>query len=92
MSTEGQALLLAASGKRLRENTVACTSLDEIGVAIEAGKFAIYEWDQNPEFEKIIKERFKATTRCIPFEGQFTDELLELTQEGTVRIIVARSF
>ncbi|MDP2395651.1 MAG: hypothetical protein Q8S84_01535 [bacterium] len=35
---------------------------------MENGKFVIYEWDKNPEFEVIIKERFKATTRCIPFE------------------------
>jgi prolyl-tRNA synthetase len=92
MNEEGQAKLLADSRRRLEENTVACFGMEDIGNAIEAGKFAICEWDQDPEFEKEIKEKFKATTRCIPFEGQFTDELLPLTKEGTVRVVVARSF
>jgi prolyl-tRNA synthetase len=92
MSEEGQALLLATSKKRLQENTVACHSLEEVGIAIEQGKFALYEWDENPELEGILKERFKATTRCIPFEGQFTDAILPLTREGTVRVVIARNF
>lgn len=66
--------------------------MEDIGRAMESGKFGLYEWDQNPEFEKEIKEKFKATTRCIPFEGQFTDVLLPLTREGTVRVVVARNF
>ncbi len=92
MNEEGQAKLLADSRKRVEENTVACFSMEGIGTAIESGKFAIYEWDQNPEFEKEIKEKFKATTRCIPFDGQFTDELLPLRGKNTVRVIIARSF
>jgi hypothetical protein len=28
--------------------------------------FALYEWDLDPNFEIEIKEKFKATTRCIP--------------------------
>lgn len=50
------------------ENTVACETLEEVGIAVEAGKFALYEWDKNPEMEKEIKEKYKATTRCIPFD------------------------
>ena len=89
---EGQALLLAMSNERVRANTVVCTTLEEIGAAVEAGKFALTLWDQNPEFEKMIKDQFKATTRCIPFEGQFTDKLLPIVPEGQVRVIVGRSF
>jgi prolyl-tRNA synthetase len=92
MSDEGQAALFAASHDRLRANTVACNSLEEVGAAVEAGKFALTLWDQNPEFEVIIKERFKATTRCIPFEGQFTDELIPVVPAGMVRVVVGRSF
>ena len=92
MLDEWQKQLFATSRKRLQENTVPCFSIEDIGRAIESGKFAIYEWDQNPEFEKEIKEKFKATTRCIPFEWQFTDSLLPLTKKDTVRVIVARNF
>lgn len=71
---------------------VACHSLEEIGTVLEQGKFAIYEWDQNPEFETIIKEKYKATTRCIPFAGQFTDKLLTVKNPNSVVVIVARAF
>ena len=92
MHTRWQNILLENSRTRLHENIVACSSIEEVGHAIEAGKFAIYEWDQNPEFEKEIKEKFKATTRCIPFEGQFTDHLLTIKDPKNVRVIIARNF
>ena len=92
MNEEGQISLLESSQKRLIENTVACHTLEELWQAVEGGKFALYEWDKNPEFEKIIKEKYKATTRCIPFSGQFTDELLALKNPENVRVIVARNF
>ena len=92
MHTQGQDMLLEKSRTRLHENIVACSNIEEIGQTIEAGKFAIYEWDQNPEFEKEIKDRFKATTRCIPFEGQFTDHLLTIKNPKNVRVIIARNF
>jgi prolyl-tRNA synthetase len=92
MNVEWQARLLANSRERLEKNTVACMSMEDIGAAIEAGKFWLYEWDLNPEFEKEIKEKYKATTRCIPFDWQFTDTLLPLTKSWTVRVIIARNF
>lgn len=92
MHEEGQKTLLENSTKRLRENTVACATLEEVGQAIEAGKFALYEWDGNPEMEKEIKEKWKATTRCIPFEGQFTDSILTLKNPKNVKIVIARNF
>lgn len=92
MHEEGQKTLLANSRKRLEENTVACATLEDVGVAIENGKFALYEWDGNPEMEKGIKDRFKATTRCVPFVGQFTDELMELKDPKNVKVVIARNF
>jgi len=92
MMAEGQVELLKRSRERLLSNVVACETLEDIWVAIEKGQFAIYEWDRNPVFEDIIKDKFKATTRCIPFEGQFTDDLLTLKDSKNVKVIVARAF
>lgn len=92
MLEEWQKYLFDKSAERLKNNIVACYSLEDIWNAVESWKFAIYEWDKNPEFEKEIKEKYKATTRCLPFEWQFTDDLLKLTKDNTVRVIVARAF
>lgn len=92
MFEEGQAELFSRSRERLQNNIIACHSMDELWEVLEQGKFAIYEWDRNPKFEEEIKEKFKATTRCIPFAGQFTDKLLELKNPNNVRVIVARAF
>lgn len=89
---EGQNELFKRSQQRLRENTIACDTLEQVGEAVENGKFAIYEWDWNPELEEIIKERFKATTRCLPFEGQFTDDVLQLKNPQNKKVIIARAF
>jgi len=74
------------------ENTIACTTLEEVGAALESGQFALYAWDRNPELEVIIKDRWKGTTRCIPFDGQFTDTLLPVIGPNCTRVIIARSF
>lgn len=91
-SDKWQNELFIKSRERLRNNIVACYSIEDIWNAINQWKFAIYEWDLNPEFEKIIKDKFKATTRCIPFEWQFTDSMLDLKNNSNVRVIVARAF
>lgn len=89
---QGQRILFEKSQKRLRENTVVCNNEAEIGAAVEAGKFALYAWDGDEKFEQHIKTTYKATTRCIPFAGQYTDELLPESTEGTMRTIFARAF
>lgn len=89
---KGQTALLERSKKRLRDNTVVCSNETEIAAAVEANKFALYAWDGDEKFEAHIKTTYKATTRCIPFAGQFTDELLPSIPEGTMRTIFARAF
>lgn len=91
-SEEGQEELRRRSRERLENNVVACRSMDEIGAALEDSKFALYEWDKNPAFEGEIKEKFKATTRCIPNKGQFTDGILSVQNPNNVAVIVARAF
>ena len=92
MLDEWQNELFKRSSERLKSNIIPCYNLEEIWNALENWKFAIYEWDQDPQLEIVIKEKFKATTRCIPFEWQFTDELLELKDKNNVRVIIARAF
>gem|GEM_PF-772278 len=89
---QGQKILFEKSQKRLRENTVLCETESDIAAAVEAGKFALYAWDGNETFEKHIKETYKATTRCIPFAGQFIDELMPNLESGKMRTIFARAF
>jgi len=92
MLEEWQNILLNNSRKRLEENTIACYSIEEIWEVVWEGKFALYEWDWNVDFEKIIKDKYKATIRCIPFKGQFTDDLLEKKNEDNHIVILARNF
>lgn len=61
-------------------------------MVLESGKFALYPWDRNPEMEAIIKDRWKGTTRCIPFIGQFTDTFFEKRDPNLSYVIIARSF
>jgi hypothetical protein len=65
---------------------------------VEDSKFAIFEWDENDnikdsKLEAEIKEKFKATTRCIPNLGQFKiiDDF-QLKRENTIKVIIARAF
>jgi prolyl-tRNA synthetase len=91
MLADGQKDLLRRSEERLRENTVACSSLDDIVKAIEAEKFVLYNWDLNPQFEIDIKESCKATVRCLPFEGQWVDDVMD-RESGKQLTLIARNF
>lgn len=91
--TEWQQILLDKSTERLQNNIIPCYTIEEIWKAIENWKFAIYEWDLDPEFEIEIKNKFKATTRCIPNSWQFKSiDDFELKWNNTVKVIVARAF
>jgi prolyl-tRNA synthetase len=88
-----QKILKEKSKERLENNIVQCNSFEEIWIAVEEWKFALYEWDKNPKLEADIKEKFKATTRCIPDEWQFSViDKFELKNQNNVKVIIARSF
>lgn len=90
--------LYKKSKERLENNIATCYTTEEIWEALESGKFAIYEWDKSDnkvwsKFEAEIKEKFKATTRCIPDPGQFkVIDDFKLKKENTIKVIVARAF
>ena len=89
---KGQEALLEKSRNSLRKNTVVCHNESDIAAAVEAGKFALYAWDGDEKFETHIKTTYKATTRCMPFAGQFTDDLMPEIEQGKMRTIFARAF
>lgn len=91
MLLDGQESLLKKSEERLRDNTIACSSLDDIISVVDAGKFALYNWDLNPQFETDIKESCKATVRCLPFEGQWVDSIIS-RESGKKLALIARNF
>lgn len=89
---EGQSALFEKSRARLRDNTVVCETESDIAQAVESGKFALYAWDRDEKFEEHIKSAYKATIRCLPFDGQFTDTLMPEVKKWHVRAIFARAF
>ncbi|EKE28738.1 MAG: hypothetical protein ACD_3C00025G0027 [uncultured bacterium (gcode 4)] len=95
---EGQTELFRRSRERLENNIVPCRSMEEIWKAMEDGKFAIYEWEKSDNIndsrlEAEIKEKFKATTRCIPNPGQLkVIDDFELKDKDNIKILIARAF
>ena len=77
---EGQAILFEKSRTRLQNNTILCETEADIAKAVESGKFALYAWDGDEKFEEHIKSTYKATIRCLPFDGQFTDKIMPVVK------------
>ena len=50
------------------ENTFTVESFEEFSKKIKKGGFIRCGWDGTGETEKIVKEKTKATIRCIPFD------------------------
>jgi prolyl-tRNA synthetase len=48
-------------------------NFDQFQEALELGGFVYAHWDGTPETEAAIKEKTKATIRCIPMDGQGLD-------------------
>lgn len=91
MLVDGQTALLQKSEERLRTNTVGCSSIDDIISAVNSGKFALFNWDLDPQLEIDIKEHCKATVRCLPFEGQWVDDVMSRESRKKLALI-ARNF
>jgi len=54
--------------RRMIENTVECVDFDDFSSKISSGFFVKAYWDGSTETENKIKEKTKATIRCIPIE------------------------
>jgi prolyl-tRNA synthetase len=66
-----QAELLEVARARREANTVrGVNSLDELQEALEGGAgFVFTGWSGDPAVEAAVKDRMKATIRCLPDEG-----------------------
>ena len=64
-----QSSLLEKNEAMREENTVSVDTWDEFEKAIE-DKFVFAHWDGTDETEALIKEKTKATIRCIPFASE----------------------
>ncbi len=81
--------------KRFRdENTVEIDSFDEFSERMEEpGVFARSHWCGSGECEATIKEKTKATIRCIPFDsGEEKGKCVLCGKESSRRVIFARAY
>ena len=60
--------LYSINHKRMQEKTVECVDFDDFSSKISSGFFVKAYWDGTTETENKIKEKTKATIRCVPIE------------------------
>lgn len=59
----------------------------------DKGGFVAAHWDGTPETEEAIKEKTKATIRCIPLENKLENGVCVLTGKPSVqRVLFARAY
>ena len=68
-------------------------SWDEFTAALDRGGFVSAHWDGSPETEDQIKDKTKATIRCIPLDNALEEGRCILTgQPSTQRVLFARAY
>ena len=90
---EIQANIFQKALKYRQEHTITVDSYDEFKEKIEEGGFILAHWDGTTETEERIKEETKATSRCIPFDGDTTPGVCMVTGKPSARrVLFARSY
>ena len=76
------------------ENTRKVDTWDDFMETLEnKGGFILAHWDGTPETEEEIKEKSKATIRCIPLEGELEEGKCILTgKPSKQRVYFARAY
>jgi len=68
-------------------------SWDEFTAELDRGGFVSAHWDGTPETEDQIKDKTKATIRCIPLDNALEEGRCILTgQPSTQRVLFARAY
>ena len=79
--------------KRMKDNTVECVDFDDFSSKISSGFFVKAYWDGTTETENKIKEKTKATIRCIPIEKSKVMGKCIITGKQTKdKVIFAKSY
>lgn len=79
--------------KMNEDKTKEVNSWTEFEVAIEQGNFVLAHWNGKAETESQIKEKTKATIRCLPFEMETSPGKCILTGEySPSRVLFAKAY
>lgn len=75
------------------ENTFPVDTWDEFKVQIEKGGFILAHWDGTAETEAAIKDKTKATIRCIPLNSiEEAGSCVFSGKESAKRVLFARAY
>ncbi len=90
---EIQAAMYKAALDRQEKSSHKVTTWAEFESALEKGGFVYAHWDGTPETETEIKNKTKATIRCIPLDNVKEDGVCILTgKPSTQRVVFARAY
>ena len=79
--------------KRMKNNTVECVDFDDFSSKISSGFFVKAYWDGTTETENKIKEKTKATIRCIPLEkSKVMGKCIITGKQSKDKVIFAKSY
>jgi len=76
------------------ENTTEVDSWEEFQDVIKnKGGFVLAHWDGTAKTEELIKQKTKATIRCIPYDGPMDEGLCVLTgQPSSRKVLFAKAY
>ena len=79
--------------KRMKDNTVECVDFDDFSSKISSGFFVKAYWDGTTETENKIKEKTKATIRCIPLKkSKVMGKCIITGKQSKDKVIFAKSY
>ena len=85
--------LYSINHKRMQEKTVECVDFDDFSSKISSGFFVKAYWDGTTETENKIKEKTKATIRCIPLEkSKVMGKCIITGKQCKDKVIFAKSY
>ena len=79
--------------KRMKNNTVECVDFDDFSSKISSGFFVKAFWDGTTETENEIKEKTKATIRCLPLEkSKVLGKCILTGKQSKNKVVFAKSY
>ena len=79
--------------KRMKDNTVECVDFDDFSSKISSGFFVKAYWDGTTQTENKIKEKTKATIRCLPLEkSKVLGKCILTGKQSKNKVVFAKSY